>query len=417
MTDTRPTLTELAVEPTTALAVHFGMLLGVSDIELLAANPRGKLRLHNAWLHGEAVVWGYRVTFEDGARELRVGPGLATDANGRELYLPHEVCLDLDAWYAEQEKAGRRATTDEPLVVDVVIRHRACLSRPVPALAGECDDGPESAYSRVVETVQVALEHERLEGRTAFLRLRDAVGQPTPEAQSDVDDARASLDAVPPEERDERWRAAVARLLAADSLDLAPTDTDSPDARWFPAPEPEAVLVARVTVGLGDDGRATVADDGIDHGVRRVHVPTTVVSDLLLGALTAPPVPPVDAGGPRLDVAAVERPDAKTVRVPVTVPLAPTSLTGVSARRWSTAAGWEDAGATVTYDDTDAHLVVAFVDDLTAGQLVRIHVPGTGATPVVAEVDGRPVPLAGTPADPPAGPDQGRDVVLTIEGS
>lgn len=417
MTDTRPKLTELAVEPTTALAVHFGMLLGVSDIELLAANPRGKLRLHNAWLHGEGVVWGYRVTFEEAARELRVGPGLATDANGRELHLAHEVCLDLDAWYAEQERAGRRATDEEPLVVDVVLRHRACLSRPVPALAGECDDGPESAYSRVVETVQVALEHERMEDRAAFLRLRDAVGQPAGEAHADVDDARAALDGVPPEERDERWRAAVARLVAGDSLDLAPADTEPPGAGWFPAPEPEAVLVARLTVSLGDDGRVVLADDAIDHGVRRVHVPTTVVSDLLLGALRAPVVLPADAGGPRLVVAEVQRPDATTVTVPATVPLSPASLAGVTARQWDAGAGWTERTATASYDEAAALLVVTFDEDLAAGQLVRIHVPGTGPTPVVAEVDGRPVPLAGTPADPPAGPDQGRDVVLTIEGS
>jgi len=46
----------LPADPFTALQFHFGMLLGVDDLETLAANPRGKTWLHNAWLHREGVA-------------------------------------------------------------------------------------------------------------------------------------------------------------------------------------------------------------------------------------------------------------------------------------------------------------------------------------------------------------------------
>ena len=102
--------TTLPSDPFTDLAVQFGMLLGVADFDALAANPRGKMRLHNAWLHGQGVIWGYPVSVDSPSRELRVGPGLALDAVGHELYLSVMSCLDLGAWYdttSADQSAGR----------------------------------------------------------------------------------------------------------------------------------------------------------------------------------------------------------------------------------------------------------------------------------------------------------------------
>lgn len=64
---------ELPVNPFLALRVAFGMLLGEDDFRVLMGNPRGKLMLHNAWLHGPGVVRGLGVA-RDGD-ELRVLPG------------------------------------------------------------------------------------------------------------------------------------------------------------------------------------------------------------------------------------------------------------------------------------------------------------------------------------------------------
>ena len=57
----------LPASPFTALQYHFGMLLGVDDLETAQAYPRGKIRLHNAWLHREGVVWGFNVVVQQPA--------------------------------------------------------------------------------------------------------------------------------------------------------------------------------------------------------------------------------------------------------------------------------------------------------------------------------------------------------------
>src|SRR5215470_1483283 len=76
----------LPVSPFTAIQYSFGMLLGVDDLETAQAYPRGKVRLHNAWLHREGVVWGFNVAFNKDKNndhyELTVEPGLALDAAG-----------------------------------------------------------------------------------------------------------------------------------------------------------------------------------------------------------------------------------------------------------------------------------------------------------------------------------------------
>src|SRR5437763_14538743 len=79
--------------PFTALRYHFGMLLGVDDFETEQRYHRGKMRLHAAWLHGGGIVWGLDVDVVQERRELRVAPGLALDATGRELHLDARCCM------------------------------------------------------------------------------------------------------------------------------------------------------------------------------------------------------------------------------------------------------------------------------------------------------------------------------------
>jgi len=99
----------LPVSPFTALQFHFGMLLGVDDLETAQAYPRGKIRMHNAWLHREGVVWGFGVAF-NARNELTVNPGLGLDAAGHELHLDRQACVDLGAWYS-RSKTWRMAAS------------------------------------------------------------------------------------------------------------------------------------------------------------------------------------------------------------------------------------------------------------------------------------------------------------------
>jgi hypothetical protein len=157
----------LPIGPFTALQYHFGMLLGVDDLETAQAYPRGKIRLHNAWLHREGVVWGLDVRVND-RRELTVTPGLALDAAGRELHLDATACVDLGKWYAKHADDPAFVFEDAPngrkrFDVHVVARFRACPARPVPAIADPCAGAApglrrgDTAYSRVTESVELLL--------------------------------------------------------------------------------------------------------------------------------------------------------------------------------------------------------------------------------------------------------------------
>jgi hypothetical protein len=126
------------LSPFYALHYGFGMLLGVADFETEQAYHRGKMRLHNAWLHREGVAWGLGVGL-DTKDEIRVTAGLATDAAGRELYLDKDACLNVPAWF-DAHKADAEFTFKEDnagIVFDghVVIRFKQCLTRQVPSLS------------------------------------------------------------------------------------------------------------------------------------------------------------------------------------------------------------------------------------------------------------------------------------------
>src|SRR5688572_9877221 len=94
---------DLPINPFVALRVAYGMLLGEDDFRTLMGNPRGKHMLHDAWLHGCGVVWGYPVSLR-GELELEVEPGLAIDGWGRELTLDHTERLNVRDWVARLDE-------------------------------------------------------------------------------------------------------------------------------------------------------------------------------------------------------------------------------------------------------------------------------------------------------------------------
>jgi hypothetical protein len=150
------------LSPFYSINYHFGMLLGVADFETEQAYHRGKMRLHNAWLHREGVAWGLGVSSDIASQEIRVSPGLAIDAAGRELFLEREACLSVPAWFDVHRndpgfvvnENGTQLTFD----AHVILRFKACLSRQVPALVEPCEGASTAtAYSRVFETVEIFL--------------------------------------------------------------------------------------------------------------------------------------------------------------------------------------------------------------------------------------------------------------------
>jgi hypothetical protein len=437
-----PLAASLAADPYTSLAVHYGMLLGVSDFQVLAGNPRGKLQLHQAWQHGKGVVWGYRVVVESDSGQLKVGPGLAVDGLGREVASSADMCLDVHEWLADQQ-ANHGFTPDSSpagysFSAQLVLTHAACLSRPVPSVSATCGPATDSvAYSRVIEIAHLDLRpYQRTEGICA-----KAAGTWRP-PDDDRDKSFAELRALvrkgelpggllyPPAD----WLAAFRAVAAGAAAAIGPpglVPRPSERTRLYPEDEPGELLLADLpdmVLAKADDGRWRLTARP-DLSVRRTHLPTWVIEELIGELLTGRVgrVPAPDAGGPRV-TRIRRRDDRVTVEFSQNVVegTVPQALELRSFDRTASAQGWSaplpvQAVVTPVQPGTPPgpatvrfNLPAAPTADLS----YRLVLRGTGPTPllgIVARQDapnvGQPVPLAGWADDPPGSAASGHDVV------
>ena len=433
--------TTLPADPFTDLAVQFGMLLGVADFDALAANPRGKMRLHNAWLHGQGVVWGYPVSVDSASRELRVGPGLALDAVGHELCLSVKSCLDLGAWFdttSADPSAELTVTTnaDGSVTFDayVVVRFAACLAQPVPAMASPCEGSASgTAYSRVNETVELLLMPNQAPARqVTFPELRGLLGVPAPgQPDQTVRDALAAIATLPEDQRAQGWLDQLRTILAPEIERLAPpgiTNTQADSSLLFPVDEPADVLLAQltgVTLTPAAGGTRTASVTTIDTSVRWSHVPTATIVELLsaIGATGEAGRTVIDAGGPRIDPSsAAWNGDSVVVSASGTF-LAATLAAGTAVTSIDPAAaagGWTQVSYTPSFDAGTSTLQVALNPPPASGLWVRVLIRGTGVSPVMGapgSAAGPPVAFAGVTGGPPSGAAEGADVAFLIERS
>ena len=436
--------TTLPADPFTDLAVQFGMLLGVADFDALAANPRGKMRLHNAWLHGEGVVWGYPVCVDSASRELRVGPGLALDAVGHELYVPVQSCLDLGAWFdttSADQSAGLTVTHEDGSVsfdAYVVVRFAACLAQPVPAMSAQCGgSATDVAYSRVNETVELLLRPNQAPARQiTFPGLRGllgvpAGGQPGSAAQA-AQAALTRIAALPRDQSAQGWLDQFRTIVSAEIEQLAPIGLQNGQpgsSLLFPADEPVDVVLAQltgITLASGPGGTRTASVQSIDTSVRWSHVPTATMLELLSalgsqgGAGGAGAV--VDAGGPRIDPSTAAW-DGESIVVTTSGTFlggtlkAGTAIT-ITSISPGAAGGWTDVSFTASLGPGQNTLTFAALNPApAAGLWFRVLVRGTGASPVMGApvvAGGPPVAFAGTVGGPPCDAAQGADAAFLI---
>jgi hypothetical protein len=409
------------INPFTGLKPHFGMLLGVEDLQVSQGRPIGKLRLHNAWLHGGGCVWGLNVSFEErgSSRVLRVDPGLALDAAGQEIYLEQAVCLDLGSWFAEHETDPDFSITDGPdggkrFSCSVVTCLRACPDRPVPAIATPCEGtGADSAYSRIEERAEVFIRPRAQPTPPSYPRLRALLGlEPEEPSELGVGPVRDEIQALDPAQQTRAMLEAFRQLAALDEIDLHPQNINGRSS-LFPE-EPSRVLLADLidvdVVKTASGGWVLASLPELRVGTRRVLVPTTTLQELLAGALC---VPGPDAGGPRLDPASV-RVEPNHIGFTVSNALAPASLTNAAISLTAfDADGWHDVpfGAELDPED-DKQVHLRFEQDLAASAIVRLIVRGTGPQPVMGS---NHIPLAGVLGGPPASRADGHDVVWVKE--
>lgn len=414
----------LPLNPYTALAYHFGMLLGVDDFETEQGYHLGKHLLHGAWLHREGVVWGLGVQVDAAPGEIEVSPGLAVDGCGRELHVDRPQCIGVARWYAEQLKEPAPIVGDEQadgsveLDLEVAVRFDACLSRPVPALVEECEGGEaDTAYSRVTETVEIFLRRPQPAPEVPYRRLRLLFGLLDPrDTPEDAEAIQAAVDAAAAADPPKALLQAFRRLAALDVTEALPAAGEAESALRFPVEDGTAIPLARIG-GLvleprPDDTWALREPGEVDLTIRPSHVATRTIQELLCGRGPAgegappPAAVPADAGGPRVkrETFTVA---GRELAFDLDRPLDDASVERDAFRvSFFDATGWTHHRTTPRYDSAAKRVVLRLATE-PAG-LVRLIARGTGSSPLLG-ADG--VPLAGAVGGPPGGAHDGIDFV------
>ncbi len=442
------------LSPFYALSYHFGMLLGVGDFETEQAYHRAKMRLHNAWLHREGVVWGFDVQLDPARGEARVLPGLALDAAGHELHLEREACVNVGEWFAAHKDDADLEVEDlddgaKRFDAHVVARFKACLTRQVPAMSEPCDgaNGSGTAYSRVFETVELLLRPGPAPARVYpyhRLRLLFALEPAVEEngavvaGDQEVLDARADILALPSEQQPGAYLQAFRRFAAFDEIDLRPaTSEDGTRTLLFPGGEQEPLVLANLSdlvVGRQND-KWVLTGGAVDVTVRPSHVATSTIQELLCGPLFAAAaagedededeeegaeeggadegiapgdivVAPADAGGPRVYRESVEL-TTTSVKLYFTEELNEATVAPVAfSVSWLDADGWHASEIEDTLYAWEERSVTLHFEAVEGR--ARIIARGTGPSPILGS---NAVPLAGEVGGPPGTGHDGHNFV------
>ena len=420
----------LPVDPFTALQFHFGMLLGVDDLETGQAYARGKMRLHNAWLHREGVVWGMNVAFNE-RNELTVDPGLALDAAGHELHLDRQACLDIGKWYVANQGDTSFAFTDvdgggKTFSVHVVAKFKACLTRPVPAIVEPCAGAQtDTAFSRAFETVELLLRPGlSVPKDLGYHRLRILFQlEPDSPTYPDVQTRRQQIQALPVDQQPAVYLQALREFAALDEIDLVPQPaTQSEPASIFPEDPTEVVLadIADIVVAPDASGAWAIATPVPVPvvTVRRSHIATATIQELLCGPLftgnaasggsgaTPPPVPT----GPTVTNAQLA---PKSISFTTSRPIAAATLDPIafSVSDYDDDDGWSELDVKAVGQRTDGSIRID-LKEAPAGSYVRLIVRGTGPAPLLAADNHIPLGAPGA-----GGADDGVDYVKMFQRS
>jgi len=425
--------TALTVDPFNSLAAHYGMLLGVSDFQVIGANPRGKMRLHQAWQHGKGVVWGFKVRVTADKRFLQVGPGMAIDALGREVAVGAEMCLDLHAWFQDRLKNGppfkyRGGPTRYEFSAQLWLSHAACLARRVPSVSSSCGQGNDSVqYSRIHEFGHLDLRPYQQADDTcadetelprdagldaAFAEVRDLIRDGT-------------LPDLPRQPTD--WLDAFRAVAAHAASEFAPPGyrEGGEGTQLFPENAPGSILLAdlpHVILEKDTDDAWRTTVDVVDLSVRRTHLPTVLIEELIAEALTGhiASTPESDAGGPRVRRMVIS---GNRILVDLTADILQGTLDRAlqvrSIDRAATDPVWSgpiDVQLTYAPATTEAPPRVSIrLPDYVEGDIwYRVVLRGTGPTPLAGMSGLRIVPLAGRVGDPPGSIHDGHDAVAIL---
>lgn len=381
--------------PQCTLNYHFGQLLGVEDFRAEQGFHLGRSRRHQRLLHGHGVVAGYPVSYKPAITELRVGPGYAVDGLGRDLVLDADQCVNLAKWWAARVSAKEADYNDVidkadlTIDLDLVVCYATCLTAPVPAIAEPCAGAASDlAYSRVCETVRLQLVRRKARVIGPITKPdRPIDRQPEDQPLDAAKEAKAAqvialkaagrtkIADLLPDTRDE-----LIDLLAAQ--DIAPPDESNPQDLCL-------TLATLNGVHIKKDGQTWQVDiAAIDIHVRQTLLSTAVLQSLLTPTLDTPPTPigpqPVTGGAKATGDLITLAFDQRLAKASV--------LGGVfTVTQFDQATGWSsfsvtDAAYAEPTDPPDPQpptVTLKLDRALTAGQLTRVSVNGSGATPLL----------------------------------
>jgi hypothetical protein len=425
-----------AQSPFFALSYHFGMLLGVDDFATEQAYHRGKMRLHNAWLHRDGVAWGLNVTVDKDHGEVHVLPGLAYDAAGHELHLEGDACVNVGDWFqAHKDDPGFVLLEDTPthkkFDAHIEARFHACLTRQVPALLEPCAGagGGGTSYSRLYETVDLRLAPGKAPARTPpplpYHRLRVLFGIEDAALPADqpVLDARDQILLLATDAQPAAYVAAFHRLAALDEIELKPAlNADQTQELIGPAADDAPLMLADIAGLTIDqkDGVWSVTAGDVDITIRLTHVAVSTIQDLLCGPLFRDVAAAAAAGaGPRVVAGSVDIPDDQTITFQVDQDLHPQSVKAgaFSVTIFDNIAGWlhlKLQGDPAFAAGPPKLVTVPLKDKIPAKARVRLVVRGAGPAPVLgANFE----PLEGIAGGPAIQPGHGADFVWMAQRS
>jgi hypothetical protein len=149
----------------TRLRYAYGLRLGAVELSDEQSYLVGKHRFHNARCHGAGVLCGLRVdrfTFPQGSTSpstvIRVTRGAALDACGREILVPVDQCIDVNAWFLKNSAQLSLPSGTASLPMRVALRYRECPSDPAPVPRDPCGcDASGCDYTRVREGFELRL--------------------------------------------------------------------------------------------------------------------------------------------------------------------------------------------------------------------------------------------------------------------
>ncbi|HPP45920.1 MAG TPA: hypothetical protein PLF25_00275 [Accumulibacter sp.] len=247
-------------DPFTRLRYYYGQLLGAEDFTCEQRYFLLRSRLHNALLHGVGTAWGLAVaaqeTTEPAGLRLTCDAGLAIDALGREIFVPQRLCLDITGlaggkfWNDLAPPPG--AEDDRRRRVHVVLRYRACLSEPAPAMVPPCSDQDAAlAPSRVVDSYRLCLE-----------------ASPPPDPAPTQRDISALAEPAAVRDR-------LLQFILNPPVDLA--------RFWSGADDAPLLLAILDLEAVGDPVERVRLVGAVDNGVRALLPSVQMVADLALG--------------------------------------------------------------------------------------------------------------------------------------